>query len=94
MLRNIALATVTVVSLALVAYSTPAVPTVLAAGVQLKTGLSDLVGVTDSVLVKEGGEGKGGKGARATLKAVGMAMAVAGDTPKAVGTTMAVAEVR
>ena len=71
MLKNIVLATVTVVALALVAYSIPAVPTVLAAGVELKTGLSDLVGATDSpelVLVKEGGEGKTGKGGKGHAK--------------------------
>jgi hypothetical protein len=66
MLRKIVLATASAGALAFVAYSTPAVPTVLAAGVQLKSGLSGLVGVKDNpdfVLVKEGGgKGKGGKG--------------------------------
>jgi hypothetical protein len=66
MLKKIVLATASAGALAFVAYSTPAVPTVLAAGVQLKSGLSGLVGVKDNpdfVLVKEGGgKGKGGKG--------------------------------
>ena len=66
MLRNIGLATAAAGALAFVAYSTPTVSTVLAAGVQLKPGLSSLVGVTDNpdlVLVKKGGGGKGsGKG--------------------------------